>query len=193
MKIREIIKEEYVLNENWLQLAKAVNMLRNAKKFSHLPGDTIEKMAHAVVNKWNNPVAKAVTKKKLSKTSNLTKQYKKDRADMDDKEFEKFYGFSKHGINEHRMVWKSTPKGLKLKWRCTSGIRTNRTVPDPKDCNKPLDFAQAQRMKVTRKKTSKAQARKAKRTKLINPRTKLAAKLNRLGRPKKKKKPKKRR
>ena len=95
------------------------------------------------------------------------------------------------GINEHRMVWKSTPKGLKLKWRCTSGFRTNRTVPDAKDCGKPLDFAQAQRMKVTRRQTSKAQARKAKKTKRVNPGVKLAARLNKLGRVKSRKKIKK--
>jgi hypothetical protein len=96
-------------------------------------------------------------------------------------------------ITEHRMVWKSTKKGLKLKWRCTSGFRTGRTVPDAKDCSKPLDFAQSQRMKVTRRQTSKAQARKAKKTKRVNPGAKLAAKLNRLGKPKKLKKKKKRR
>ena len=58
-------------------------------------------------------------------------------------------------INEHRMVWKATKKGPKLAWRCTSGFRANRTVPDPKDCGKPLDVAQKMRMKVTRARTAK--------------------------------------
>jgi hypothetical protein len=82
------------------------------------------------------------------------------------------------GINEHRMVWKSTKKGPKLAWRCTSGFRANRTVPDARDCGTPLDFAKAQRMKVTRRRTSKAQARKTKKTKRVNPISKLIRKLN---------------
>jgi DNA-directed RNA polymerase subunit F len=173
-----IMKSHEIINENWLQLIKATNMLRNATKFKHLPDETIEKMAHKVVDKWNNPVTKTVAKKKPGKVSDLTKKYKKDRVDMADDEFEKFYGFPKHSINEHRMVWKSTKKGPKLAWRCTSGFRANRTVPDARDCGKPLDFAQSQRMKVTRRRTSKAQARKAKKTKKVNPISKLIRKLN---------------
>ena len=81
-------------------------------------------------------------------------------------------------LNEHKMVWKNTKKGLKLKWRCTSGFRAGRTVPDAKDCSKPLNVAQSQRMKVTRKRTKVAQARKSKKTKRVNPGAKLAARLN---------------
>jgi hypothetical protein len=92
-------------------------------------------------------------------------------------------------ITEHRMVWKSTKKGLKLKWRCTSGFRTGRTVPNAKDCSKPLDIAQAQRMKKTRARTKISQARKSKKTKRVNPGSRLAAKLNKS----KKRKSKKRR
>ncbi len=91
------------------------------------------------------------------------------------------------GINEHRMVWKSTKKGPKLAWRCTSGFRTNRTVPDARDCGKPIDYAQRARMKVTRARTSKAQARKAKKTKKINPISKLIRKMNIATKPKKRK------
>jgi hypothetical protein len=96
------------------------------------------------------------------------------------------------GINEHRMVWKSTKKGPKLAWRCTSGFRTNRTVPDARDCGKPLDYAQRARMKITRARTSKAQARKSKKTKKINPISKLIRKMNKATAPRKIKKKKKR-
>ena len=84
-----------IINENWLQIAKAINMLRNAKKFQHLPDETIEKMAHKVVDKWNNPVAKSTPKKKPSTVSNLTKQYKKDKDELSDEDFKSFYGFSR--------------------------------------------------------------------------------------------------
>jgi len=91
-------------------------------------------------------------------------------------------------VNEHRMVWKATKKGPKLAWRCTSGFRANRTVPDPKDCGKPLDVAQKMRMKVTRARTAKAQARKAKKTKKVNPVSKLIRKMNTARKPKARKK-----
>ena len=91
------------------------------------------------------------------------------------------------GIDEHRMVWKATKKGPKLAWRCTSGFRANRTVPDPKDCGKPLDVAKKMKMKVTRAKTAKAQARKAKKTKKVNPVSKLIRKMNIARKPKKSK------
>ena len=90
------------------------------------------------------------------------------------------------------MVWKSTKKGPKLAWRCTSGFRTNRTDPDARDCGEPLDYAQRARMKITRARTSKAQARKSKKTKKINPISKLIRKMNKATAPRKIKKKKKR-
>lgn len=83
-------------------------------------------------------------------------------------------------IPEHKMVWKRSPKGnVSLKWRCTSGPRAGRSVPNVADCGKPLDFAQAQRMKKTRAQTKVRQARKAKKTKRVNPKSKLLRMLNR--------------
>lgn len=195
MKINEII------TETWSTLFKAYDALRKSKKFAHLPDETIKKMAHEVAKKWDS-VPKTAPKKP-STVNDLTKQYKKDKVEMSAEDFKKYYGFSKHSkgkvveevldsfledvINEHRMVWKSTKKGPKLAWRCTSGFRANRTVPDARDCGKPLDYAQRARMKVTRARTSKAQARKAKKTKKINPTSKLIRKMNLATKPKKKK------
>jgi hypothetical protein len=82
-------------------------------------------------------------------------------------------------VTEHRMVWKRTPKGPKLKWRCESGPRRGRTVPNVKDCSAAPDIAQSQRMKKTRARTKVRQARKTKRTKRINPVSKLVRILNR--------------
>ena len=81
-------------------------------------------------------------------------------------------------ITEHRLVWKRTPLGVKLRWRCMSGSRKNRTVPNVIDCSAPPDMAKSQRMKTTRQRTKIRQARKTKRTKKINPQAKLAARLN---------------
>jgi hypothetical protein len=82
-------------------------------------------------------------------------------------------------VTEHRMVWKRSPRGkLDLKWRCESGPRTGRTVPRVMDCSAAPDMAQAQRMKKTRAKTKIRQARRTKRTKRINPASRLVQRLN---------------
>lgn len=83
-------------------------------------------------------------------------------------------------ITEHHMVWKRNPRTGKvaIKWRCSSGPRKGRTVPNVKDCSAAPDVAQAQRMKVTRQRTKVRQARKAKKTKRVNPASRLAAMLN---------------
>ena len=82
-------------------------------------------------------------------------------------------------INEHRMVWKRTPSGtVAMKWRCETGQRAGRTVPSVNDCSKPLDVAQAQKMKKTRAQTKLRQARKSKKTKRVNPASKLTQRLN---------------
>lgn len=83
-------------------------------------------------------------------------------------------------ITEHRLVWKRNPRTGRatMWWRCESGPRTNRTVPDLSDCGQAPDVAQMQRMKRTRAKTKVRQARKTKRTKRINPVSKLISRLN---------------
>ena len=81
-------------------------------------------------------------------------------------------------ITEHKLIWKNTPSGVKMRWRCMSGVRKNRTVPNVSDCSDAPDMAKSQRMKTTRQRTKIRQAKKAKRTKKINPKSKLAARLN---------------
>jgi hypothetical protein len=87
---------------------------------------------------------------------------------------------AKEFIGEHRMVWKRNPRTgkISLKWRCEGGFRNNRTVPRVSDCSAAPDIAQAQVMKRTRQRTKVRQARKAKRTKRINPASKLMQRLN---------------
>ena len=82
-------------------------------------------------------------------------------------------------VAEHRMVWKRSPRGkATLKWRCETGPRAGRTVPNVKDCSAAPDLAQAQRLKKTRAKTKIRQARRTKRTKRINPASRLVQRLN---------------
>lgn len=82
-------------------------------------------------------------------------------------------------ISEHRLVWKRSPRGkISMKWRCETGPRAGRTVPNVKDCSAAPDMARAQQFKKTRAKTKIRQARRTKRTKRINPMSRLAARLN---------------
>ena len=83
-------------------------------------------------------------------------------------------------INEHRLVWRRNKKTgeIKLAWRCESGTRIGRTVPQVGDCSAAPDMAKSQRMKTTRKRTGKAQARKTKKAKRINPHSRLIQRLN---------------
>ena len=84
-------------------------------------------------------------------------------------------------VTEHRMVWRRNARTGKvsLSWRCESGPRANRTVPSVSDCSAAPDYAQAQRMKKTRARTKVRQARKTRRTKRVNPKSKLIRQLNR--------------
>lgn len=83
-------------------------------------------------------------------------------------------------VTEHRLVFKRNARTgqVILAWRCEGGPRNNRTVPNVSDCGKSPDVAQAQRMKKTRARTKIRQARRTKRTKRINPASKLITRLN---------------
>ena len=83
-------------------------------------------------------------------------------------------------ITEHKKVFKRNPRTGKItmKWRCEGGPRAGRVVADPNQCSASLDREKSSKMKLTRAKTKVRQARKAKRTKRLNPAAKLAAKLN---------------
>lgn len=88
-----------------------------------------------------------------------------------------------------KMVWgmgkHNTKAGqTKLKFRCTAGPRAGRQVSSISACNKPMDVAQAQRMKTTRARTAPAQSRRTQRTKSLNTASVLANKLNNPGKSK---------
>jgi hypothetical protein len=86
-------------------------------------------------------------------------------------------------LKEVEVVWgrsKPTTRGgqVKLKFRCTTGLRKGRQVSHPSKCFDHPDVAQAQKMKTTRARTAPTQARRQQRTKSINTATKLASRLN---------------
>jgi len=82
-------------------------------------------------------------------------------------------------LAEFKRAFKRTKSGTpKLRFRCPSGPRKNRVVSKPSDCFKAPNPAQAAKMRVTRKRTGIRQARKAKRTKRVNPFSKLVRQLN---------------
>jgi len=82
-------------------------------------------------------------------------------------------------ITEHRLVFKRNPKGgISTKWRCETGPRKGRTVPDIAQCSAPPDIKKSAKMKQTRKRTKVAQARKTKKTKRVNPMSRTATRLN---------------
>ena len=86
-------------------------------------------------------------------------------------------------VTEHTMVFKRNSKGgVSLKWKCGFGPRRGRIVSDFKQCTAAPNLKKAAAMKKTRASTGVKQARKAKKTKKVNPAARLAAKLNKLKR-----------
>jgi hypothetical protein len=83
-------------------------------------------------------------------------------------------------ITEHRLVFKRNPKtgSISMKWRCESGPRKGRTVPNLAQCSAAPDIKKAAKMKQTRQRTKVAQARKTKKTKRVNPMSRTATMLN---------------
>jgi hypothetical protein len=88
--------------------------------------------------------------------------------------------FIKNTISEHRLVFKKNAKSgsISMKWRCESGPRKGRTMPDVSHCSAAPDIKKSAKMKQTRQRTKVAQARKTKKTKRVNPMTKTATRLN---------------
>ena len=83
-------------------------------------------------------------------------------------------------LEEHKMIWSRSGDKLKLKYRCASGPKAGRIVPDPSACAAPKDLAKAAQMKRTRATTKVRAARKSKKTKRVNPASKILARLNSL-------------
>ena len=130
MKIKDI-----TIKESWPTFFRALDMLRKAKKFKHLPDDKLEKMAHEVAKKWDSGV-KTAPKKTQHKVQDLTKQYKQDKQQMGDEEFFNYYGFSRPKTKVTEKWSKkykdsincSNPKGFSQRAHCDGKKKTNEDV-----------------------------------------------------------------
>ena len=72
-------------------------------------------------------------------------------------------------LDETRQVWARRGNTISRKFRCTSGPRKGRVVASPEQCNKAFDIKKRVNMKKTKARLGGKMARKARRTKRINP------------------------
>jgi len=81
-------------------------------------------------------------------------------------------------ITEARMVWRKSGKKLTRGVRCSSGRRKGRVVSTASQCSAPIDMKKRLTLKKTKAKFGKRLARKARRTKRVNPVSKRLKSLN---------------
>ena len=80
---------------------------------------------------------------------------------------------------ETRMVWRRSGKTVKRAVRCTSGRRKGRVVSNPSQCSRPINMKKRLTLKRTKAKMGGRMARKARRTKRLNPQSRRVQSLNR--------------
>ena len=85
---------------------------------------------------------------------------------------------SEDEICEARMTWSRNGSKIVRKYRCTSGPRKGRVVSSPAQCSKPIDVKKRMALKRTKARLGSRMARRSKRTKKINPASKLIKRLN---------------
>lgn len=83
------------------------------------------------------------------------------------------------GLTEARMVWKRSGNTVKRAVRCTSGRRKGRVVSTASQCSAPIDPKKRFTLRRTKAKMGQRLARKAQKTKRINPASRMVSKLNR--------------
>jgi hypothetical protein len=81
-------------------------------------------------------------------------------------------------VNE-KVVWGRTGKSVVRKYRCSGGKRHGRVVSKMAQCFAPLDFKQSASFKRTKSRFGRRMARKAGRTKRVNPASRRIQALNR--------------
>jgi|TARA_X000000950_G_scaffold37403_1_gene39967 hypothetical protein len=83
---------------------------------------------------------------------------------------------------EERQVWAKSGQKVVRKYRCTAGSRKGRVVKEPAQCFKAPDVKKRIKLKQTKARMGNRMARKAKRTKRVNPTSRRVAALNRMSR-----------
>ena len=80
------------------------------------------------------------------------------------------------------MAWAKRGNKVVRKFRCTSGRRKSRVVSSPAQCFAAPDVKKRIKLKMTKARLGARMARKARKTKRINPASKRVAALNRASR-----------
>ena len=81
-------------------------------------------------------------------------------------------------VSETKLVFARRGKKVVKKFRCTVGKRKGRVVANPNQCAAPLDLKKRFVLKRTKAQKGKRMAKKAQRTKRINPASKIVQALN---------------
>lgn len=81
-----------------------------------------------------------------------------------------------------KLIWGRSGKKVVRKYRCTSGLRKNRTVSKMSQCFAAPDIKKKVQMKKIQARLGKRIARKSRRTKRLNPASKRVQTLNRRNR-----------
>ena len=80
------------------------------------------------------------------------------------------------------MTWAKCGNKVVRKFRCTSGRRKSRVVSSPAQCFAAPDIKKRIKLKMTKARLGARMARKAKKTKRVNPASKRVAALNKASR-----------
>lgn len=80
---------------------------------------------------------------------------------------------------EEKLIWGRNGNKVVRKYRCSGGRRNGRIVSKMAQCFAPLDVKQSARFKRTKLRVGGRMARKAKRTKRVNPASRRVQALNR--------------
>lgn len=81
-------------------------------------------------------------------------------------------------VVEAKMVWARSGNSVKRKFRCTFGKRLGRVVSNPSQCSAPIDLKKRFTLRRTKAQKGARMARKAKRTKRINPASRRIQRMN---------------
>lgn len=81
---------------------------------------------------------------------------------------------------EEKQVWAKSGQKVVRKYRCTAGSRKGRVVKEPAQCFRAPDVKRRIQLKKTKARLGARMARKARRTKRVNPTSRRVAALNRM-------------
>lgn len=81
-------------------------------------------------------------------------------------------------ITENRVVWRKSGNRIVKGIRCSGGPRRGRVVSTSAQCSGPIDIKKKFQLKKTKSKMGQRMARKARRSKRVNPTSKRLARMN---------------